>query len=82
VFVTSTISLERFSSSQLLGFSFSQYTINKQCTNSIRDLNIIAILSIFGLDLTIHRPNSCHCAIDTKNPILHRCLAKSVANWK
>jgi len=29
-----------------------------------------------------YRPNSCHRAIDTKNLSLHRCLAKSVANWK
>jgi len=27
-------------------------------------------------------PNSCHHAIDTKNPSLYRYLAKRVANWK
>jgi len=33
------------------------------------------------LDLTI-RPNSCHRTTDTKNPRVHRSLAKSVTNWK
>jgi len=27
-------------------------------------------------------PNSSHRTTDTKNPNLHRCLAKSVANWR
>jgi len=40
-------------SPQLLGFFFSQYRQVTMHYNSIRRLNIIAILFIFGLDLTV-----------------------------
>jgi len=29
-----------------------------------------------------HKPNSCHGATNTKHSSVHRCLVKSVANWR